>query len=522
MKKNMKKIILIFTMIRAVAGVQAKKDRLYATFAAVSGNNNITWNIAESTFSISAAGSNTYTMFKFDAGTLSNYSTIYFNITEKTNNVRILFMNGSSPTKTWTLSNAGVKNESLTGTNIGLTTEQIATITEIRIAGPGSGGTVSNPSVIKIDPATTYLEAADDVERMDITTSITSGDGGTYATPFQWYKGSDAVDGSTVTISNFGNNFGKTTSGTIFGYANNNSIDNGHFSLTGYDQEKVTLGAYDGEKSKGIRLLAGEGTNTEITVNQMVTRKALSTTKCTSIKAGQGASNCQNISSIDFIKEFKATSTTAFSIAASAKSTVAYDRSFTAGQKSTVCLPFDLTQEEADAAGTFYEMTAGDASGITFTKVTTGGTTAYKPYIFEAKETGTPFFNITNKEVKASAGATTSYSADGYTFHGTLAKQDVASGAYGYSAGAFKKAGTGVTIKAFRGYITYNGPGFAPALLNINFGDGSETTGISDATRLNNNEEIRNNNVVYNLQGQRVSANHKGIVIKNGRKYVIK
>jgi hypothetical protein len=51
----------------------------------------------------------------------------------------------------------------------------------------------------------------------------------------------------------------------------------------------------------------------------------------------------------------------------------------------------------------------------------------------------------------------------------------------------------------------------------------TETTGISDAARLNNNEQIRNNKLIYNLQGQRLSALQKGLNIVNGKKvYVIK
>ena len=48
-----------------------------------------------------------------------------------------------------------------------------------------------------------------------------------------------------------------------------------------------------------------------------------------------------------------------------------------------------------------------------------------------------------------------------------------------------------------------------------------ETTGISDATRLNNKEQILNNNV-YDLQGRKVAQPTKGLYIMNGRKVVIK
>ena len=50
----------------------------------------------------------------------------------------------------------------------------------------------------------------------------------------------------------------------------------------------------------------------------------------------------------------------------------------------------------------------------------------------------------------------------------------------------------------------------------------TETTGISDAARLNNNEQIRNNKLIYNLQGQRLSSLQKGLNIVNGKKVYVK
>ena len=48
-----------------------------------------------------------------------------------------------------------------------------------------------------------------------------------------------------------------------------------------------------------------------------------------------------------------------------------------------------------------------------------------------------------------------------------------------------------------------------------------ETTGISDATRLNDNVEMINDNV-YDLQGRKVAQPTKGLYIVNGKKMVIK
>ena len=49
----------------------------------------------------------------------------------------------------------------------------------------------------------------------------------------------------------------------------------------------------------------------------------------------------------------------------------------------------------------------------------------------------------------------------------------------------------------------------------------TQTTGISDAERLNDNGEMINDNI-YNLQGQRISAPRKGLNIVSGRKVFVK
>jgi hypothetical protein len=50
----------------------------------------------------------------------------------------------------------------------------------------------------------------------------------------------------------------------------------------------------------------------------------------------------------------------------------------------------------------------------------------------------------------------------------------------------------------------------------------TQTTGISDATRLNDKEEIINDKHIYNLQGQRLSSLQKGLNIVNGQKIYVK
>ena len=296
---------------------------------------------------------------------------------------------------------------------------------------------------------------------------------------------------------------------------------NGFFDITGYDNVKVNISSYDSGKDDGIRLLATAGatstTNFEVPLKQSEANikplSGISSFWIAGVYTKAGSSNSQSVSGVDFIKEFNATSTTAFSIAASTSSTVSYDRTFPTDKKSTVCLPFALTESEVSAAGKFYELTSVDGTTLHFTQVST--TEAYKPYVFEAS-TATPFASLTNKEIAASEGATTSYTVGSYTFHGTLAHQYVPNGAYGYNAstGAFSQASAvdAVSIDAFRAYIT--APSSARSL-DTDFGDG--TTGIEKVNQTENNYDS-----IYNLSGQSVGRNYKGIVIKNGKKMIQK
>ena len=97
------------------------------------------------------------------------------------------------------------------------------------------------------------------------------------------------------------------------------------------------------------------------------------------------------------------------------------------------------------------------------------------------------------------------------------AKQTVTEeGYYGLSATELKfiKVGTGVTFSANKAYIKGYAASEAKAL-GVTFGD--------DATVIENIEvTATGNSAVYNLSGQKVDGNYKGIIIKNGKKYLNK
>ena len=78
--------------------------------------------------------------------------------------------------------------------------------------------------------------------------------------------------------------------------------------------------------------------------------------------------------------------------------------------------------------------------------------------------------------------------------------------------GFYKVTASNVVIQPFRAYVTV--PAASAHSLEIVFDQG--TTGITAVSA------ERHDNVVYNLSGQRVGNDFRGIVVKNGRKYIQK
>ena len=94
----------------------------------------------------------------------------------------------------------------------------------------------------------------------------------------------------------------------------------------------------------------------------------------------------------------------------------------------------------------------------------------------------------------------------------------VSSPIYVLQGGIFRKATT--TISNFPVHKAYMElPSGAPAKLSLSFGDDDETTDIESVTT---DEEAKDNDVYYNLNGQRVSNPQKGVYIHNGKKVIIK
>lgn len=173
-----------------------------------------------------------------------------------------------------------------------------------------------------------------------------------------------------------------------------------------------------------------------------------------------------------------------------------------------------------------------------FTKV--DATEANKPYLFipDKNKADVTEIEVTGGDAGVAISSTTVYelyssNADNdynTRFYGvyvkkTFTEQNLNGGDfYGWTAdGVFRKAGAGASVAPCRAYIrlakeTTSGSGSAPARLSVEFDDG-ETTGISSAV---SGADGGADAPMYNLQGQRVSGGYKGVVIKNGKKMIVR
>lgn len=194
---------------------------------------------------------------------------------------------------------------------------------------------------------------------------------------------------------------------------------------------------------------------------------------------------------------------------------ITYTRPFTADQKQTVCLPFAIS---TTGKGTFYEYDNYNSSTgkVQFTEVSGTTTTANTPYLFVPSSTGT--LTLGGGEVSATTATEDPASAsDG--FHGVTTKVTFAanqSDIYGWASNAFKKAGSGSGFSAGRAYLKLS-TASASEMLDIDFGDGN-VTGVDNIELINS----KGNAPAYNLNGQRVSTTYQGVVIKNGKKQLVK
>lgn len=207
-------------------------------------------------------------------------------------------------------------------------------------------------------------------------------------------------------------------------------------------------------------------------------------------------------------------------------------RDFVADNPHTLYLPFTM---DAMTYGTFYTYGGYDNGTVTFNELTDATTTVNTPYLFKPKASGTIVIdgsitveanttqgeaqidNETNNETDADANGRFIGVYEKKTFTAEEAGKGIY---YGWTNGKFMRAGENAKVDACRAYLKLpeKTAGRAPASLSVKFdGDGTTVIGTAKSGADGGTEAP-----VYNLQGQRVGASYKGLVIKNGRKVIVK
>ena len=142
---------------------------------------------------------------------------------------------------------------------------------------------------------------------------------------------------------------------------------------------------------------------------------------------------------------------------------------------------------------------------------------ANKPYMiyFNEEKTAVTF---TNKTMAPNEELTTEDSGNQYDFVGSyVANNAPVAGDYIVVTKGIQKAKGGNAMKAFRAYFKARGEEAGAKAMTITI-DG-QTTGIN---AINFNDALLGNEPAYNLAGQRVAKNYKGIVVRNGKKTINK
>lgn len=492
---TMKKIILLFAMMLAVSTLSASISNVkYASFGTPGGN--ATYTESTAYYEWTQNNNNLMQMFSFSNGELANYTQLKLTFSSNSGNVRVNFVYGSGSSDNVTYNgtseggyfgSAGTKTITMSGLSTILSgkSKTLADVTAIRFGGDASSST----GHCTIKWSDVYLENSDDA----VVTGLfgTIGGNASYSVPS--YSCTDVGSNNLMNVfTGAAGDFSKYSNGvlqfTISDLASGNMVRIGYHNGSSFSEFGTGFGS--------------SGTKT-VDISTQSANAAAATTIKFGARSGTASSPFVTIrpDQVFLVRS------------------EAYTREFTAGQKSTVWLPFALTAEEVTAAGTFYELTAASETTVTFTPVNT--TEAYKPYVFVPAGSGTvtPFSGMKSKTIVAPT--TCSYTVGDFTFYGSMSDTKVPNGAYGWNKtdGVFSKANSSnVDIKAFRAYIIgpADGPANAPGFLGVYFGDG--TTGIQEI----NTQNVDDDTPTYNLAGQRVNANHKGLIIKDGKKYFVK
>lgn len=218
-------------------------------------------------------------------------------------------------------------------------------------------------------------------------------------------------------------------------------------------------------------------------------------------------------------------------IEAKAGVNVTLKRTMVKGEWNTICLPFDVSAEQATAAfgeGVKIAQLDDTSTGniLNFVDMSECGMEAAVPYLIKPTVAATTEeYSFKGVEIKEAAVTPRKVKTNGNLyFNGIYNKMDVttdvSSGYHAAFLGANNtifKAKDGGTMKGFRAYFAIPNGAAASALRVVIDGTATSIKNIDS-------EVVESNAPVYNLQGQRVDGNNltPGIYVKAGKKFVVK
>ncbi len=224
-------------------------------------------------------------------------------------------------------------------------------------------------------------------------------------------------------------------------------------------------------------------------------------------------------------------------------------RSATKDKKCTICLPFDVPQDQLASLGSFYVFSglkSGTTDVVQMTEVTSGGLKANTAYVFEPKSgyaVGPHYAGIEFKNVTIANTLTPVTGTGTFRFIGTYEAKTWEAGdpdlgkvygfaiagyeGSGFTAGQFVMLGAGASAVPFRAYLKYvpetssaphRAPFTLPDVLKIEWISSNNTTNISTVNHLTKENDW------FTLEGRKLngSPTKKGIYVNNGKKVLVK
>lgn len=204
---------------------------------------------------------------------------------------------------------------------------------------------------------------------------------------------------------------------------------------------------------------------------------------------------------------------------------ITYTRQFGNTTWNAWYVPFDIEAGTYSSSVEFYTfdaVTETDGNWKFTVSPITGTIKANTPYLVKPKEVGTVTFTVNDATIYKTTNATQEFKAGSsvYTITGTYNKKFTLLEKNWYALandGTFSKQTTGSYTRflyPFRFYLEITGSSQSkPVGIMVN----------DDATGIDNVKvETSKDNIVYDLQGRRVSQPAKGIYIVNGKKVLVK